>query len=237
MNSKSSNNQFVTSNDIMELEEFHAMQARQLLGKLRKDESKNYFIEIDCAPNGNLNAFYYGDGLKSAKIIRSIAGSFLGKERASLERKIDAARNSKFETDFELGEEAGLWKRVTSNNHATMLNWEEPFCVKNEKGVTKIWHPDWRRIGHKNGFSTRGAIINFICEAPAYLQEFYLPLPVPNQTLIWRMHYRLIFFAKTNEKKLDFIGGLWISRPSFKIYQDKDSLVGLVSPLTTTVFL
>jgi hypothetical protein len=226
-------NQFIFSNEILEIEEFHAMQAKNLINKLRQNDDQDVFIELDCMPNGNLNAFHYGNGLKSATIIKNLVGSFLAEDRPWLERKLYAAKNSEFKTNFQKGNEVGLWKRISANNYQEMLNWDKPFCIKNEKGITRIWHPEWRRLGYKNGFSTKGAIINFIFKEITYLQKFYSPLVAPECSPVWKMHYRLVFFAPAKEKQLDLIGGLWISRPEFKIYLDKNSLVGLISPLTT----
>jgi hypothetical protein len=231
-------NQFIPSNEILEIEELHAMQAKNLIAKLRGENEQNVFIELDCMPNGNLNPFHYGNGLKSAKIIRDLAGSFLAEDLPWLESNIYLASNSKFETNFQSGIEVGLWEQISSKNYNEKLNWEEPFCVKNEKGLTRIWHPEWRRLGYKNGFSTRMSVINFIHEGPTYLQKYYSPLTAPHDSPTWKMHYRLVFLAKSGQKELDLVGGLWISRPAFKIYLDKSSLVGLISPITTSdIFL
>ncbi len=232
-NKNSQKSGFTRSNEIMELEEFHAMQAKNLINKLKQKDEKNVFIEIDCIPNGSLNAFNYGNGLESAKIIYDLAGSFLATDRAWLSEKIHLAKNSEFELNVQLGEEAGLWKKINPERINEELNWDKPFCVKNEKGITKIWHPDWRRLGYNNGFSTRSSIMNFIYAGGVYLQKFYMPLRTPERSPAWRMHYRLVFFAKAGKQNLELIGGLWISRPGYKIYLDKNSTVGLVSPITT----
>jgi hypothetical protein len=42
------------------------------------------------------------------------------------------------------------------------------------------------------------------------------------------MHYRLVFSVE--KEAIDFLGGLWISRPGFKIFLGNDAVVGLVSP-------
>jgi hypothetical protein len=225
---------FESSNSIMELDNFHAIKARELVAKLRINASESAFIEIDCAPNGSLNAFNYGNGLNSVEIMKEIGMPLLRNELASLERKIDAAKKSSFQIDFTLGEIAGLWKRVTMENYSEQLDWSQPFCLKNEKGLTKIWHPEWRRLGFKNGFSTRSSLIKFIAGEKVYLQKFYMPLPTPERGLNWRMYYRLIFFSPANSSDLELMGGLWISRPGYKIYPAENALVGLVSPLTTT---
>jgi hypothetical protein len=238
MKSKNQNSEkkvkFVSSNNIMQLEEFHASQAKKLINKLRTNSDQNVFIEIDCAPNGNLNPFHYGNGLKSMEIIKDLASPLLRNELPSLERKIDLAKKSEFKINFALGEQAGLWKRISPLDYEEKLDWNEAFCIKNEKGLTKIWHPEWRRLGFKNGFSTRGSLIAFIHSEPTYLQKFYLPLPTPECGLAWRMYYRLVFFIPASEQSLELIGGLWISRPGYKIYPEENALIGLVSPLTTT---
>lgn len=242
---RTAENQFSISKDILGLEEFNKIQAVLLINKLRKKDAPTVFIQLDCIPNFNLNAFSYGNGLKAAEMIRDLAGSYLAADRPWLERKIYSAGQSQFKTDFELGEEAGLWKRVLPEDYQEKINWEKPFCLKNTEGKTKIWHPKWRelcrdlirrrRISNisESPFASRDLIIAFIYSGPVYLQRFYLPLSIPiNNNPGWHMYYRLVFLAEAG-KKLDFIGGLWISRPGFKIYPGKDSLVGLVSPLTT----
>ncbi len=223
-------NQFVSSNEIMEIEQFNATQAKLLVVKLSTGEKNPTIVELDCSPNGNLGAFNYGNGIASARLIYKLAGSFLGQDRAWLAEKIGAAKNSQFKTDFKTGEKAGLWKKITPNEREG-LDWTKPFCVKNEQGITKIWHPDWRRLGYTNGFSTRASIMSFIHEAPTYLQKFQMPIKSPVDSL--RMHYRLVFFANAEKNEYEFIGGLWIARPGFKIYLNPDAIVGLVSPLAT----
>lgn len=234
---KSKKQKFTRSNNIMELQELHASQAKKLIGKLLADVDQNVFIEIDCAPNGNLNPFHYGNGLQSMEIIKDLADSLLRNELPSLERKIDLAKKAEFKTSFALGEQAGLWERLSPLNYEEKLDWNEAFCIKNEKGLTKIWHPEWRRLGFKNGFSTRGSLIEFIHSERTYRQKFYLPLPTPECGLAWRMYYRLVFFIPESQPDLELIGGLWISRPGFKIYPEENALVGLVSPLTTAEFI
>lgn len=238
-------NQFSISKDILELEEFHKIQAALLVNKLRPADAPTAFIQLDCIPNLNLNAFNYGNGLKAAEIIRDLTGSYLASDRCWLERKIDSAGQAQFKTDWQLGEEAGLWKRICLEDYREKIDWEKPFCLKNEEGKTKIWHPKWRELCRdlirrrrisdisESPFSNKVSLISFISRAPVYLQRFYLPLASPiNNNPGWRMYYRLVFLAEAG-KKLDFIGGLWISRPGYKIYPGSDALVGLVSPLTS----
>lgn len=228
---------FISSNNIMELDDFHAIKANELVAKLRTNVQESIFVEIDCAPNGSLNAFNYGNGLNSVKIIKEIGFPLLRNELAEWERKIQAASNSSFQTDFALGEIAGLWKKITMNNYSEMLDWSQPFCLKNEKGLTRIWHPEWRLLGFKNGFSTRSTIMEFIAAGNVYWQKFYMPLSTPECGPNWRMYYRLVFFSPANSFDLELMGGLWISRPGYKIYPEENSLVGLVSPLTTAEFI
>lgn len=226
--------QYIGSNEILELDQFHATQAKILISKLRPEKDKNVFIEIDCVPNGLLNPFSYGNGIESAKIIKDLAASYLGPERYWLEEKIKVASGTGFKTDYELGERVSLWKKIDSIDYKEKINWSEAFCIKNTNGLTKIWHPEWRRLRYSNNFSTRAEIINFVYEGNAYWQKFFMPLPAPNNNSAWRMHYKLVFLAEAADKSLEFIGGLWISRPGFKIYPDKKSIIGLISPLATT---
>jgi len=235
---------FSVSNEILELEQFHKTQATQVIAKLTPMNKENCFIQLDCIPNGSLHPFHYSNGINSAEIIRDIAGSYLVNECSWLDEKINSARNSQFGTDFTLGEKAGLWQRVSASDYQEKLDWTKPFCVKNEYGFTKIWHPNWRELSkelprrgqinyiYETDFSTRSSIVDFIYNGPAYWQKFYLPLHSPVGDQNWRTLYRLVFLVEA-EGVLDFIGGLWISRARFKIFPAKDSLVGLVSPLST----
>lgn len=228
---------FVSSNEILEIEQLNVSQAKQLIGELRINEKQCAFISLDCVPDESLKAFNYGNGLESAKIIRDLGNSYIGPELPWFEKKIWEAGKSNFKVDFKIGENLNLWNRVTPNNYQEKINWDEPFCVKNEKGLTKIWHPQWRRFGDKFGCATKGSIIRLIHEESTYLQNFYLPLNNQNYAEKWKMFYRLVFFAEADQEKPEFIGGLWISRPSFKIYPGTNSIVGLISPLTITNLL
>ncbi len=224
------NNQCAESNEIIEINLAYKGEAERLIENLHK-ETRDSFLEIDCAPNGALNAFHYGNGFKSAVIISDLSASFLGQERAWLENKISLAQGSNFKTDWQLGEEAGLWTRVSPNNYEEKLNWNESFCIKHQTGAAKIWHPQWRSLGHHGSFATRSGIVKFIHEGEAnYLQPFYFPLPSINGESIWKMVYRLVFFCGAGQTP-ELIGGLWITRPSFKVYPAKDAVIGLISPL------
>lgn len=218
---------FVFSNVIIELNHNYEAQAKELAARLNQT-GENGLIAIDCSPNGNLNAFHYDDGLESAAIIKKSAESFLGADLAWFEKIINASKKSAFKTNFKIGEEARLWERVRYDNYREKLDWTQPFCVKNDRGRTRAWYPNWPTLGYKKGFSTKGEIIKFINESVAYVQKFYLPLPVSNQPINQRMHYRLVFH--TDSRGIDFIGGLWLSRSEFKIFLAKDTVVGLISP-------
>jgi len=125
-----------------------------------------------------------------------------------------------------LGERLGLWKRVRENDYRELINWDKPFCVKDDNGLTKIWHPGLRK-SHSSGSATRGSIVKLIREQNAYLQPLFTPLRAISHSS-WNMSYRLVFFC-SGIKEPEFIGGLWISRSGLKIYPDKNSVVGLIS--------
>lgn len=221
-------NLFGISNEIIELNPAYEKEAKTLALNLRNDAGgKNYFIEIECFPNGKLNQFHYGNGLESAKKILNIGGSFIGEEQAWLAQKIGVSEQKPFYLDYLIGEKLGLWERIRQNNCHELLDWSKPFCVKNAKGLTKIWHPELRKL-YRTGFATRSSIIRFIREETAYLQAFYQPLQAIN-SISWKMNYHLVFFYH-EEAEPEFIGGIWVSRPGYKIYPDKDSIIGLISP-------
>jgi hypothetical protein len=222
-------NLFKSSNEILELDRSYEDQARELVKQLQPEKRQNFFVEIDCAPNGQLNLTRYGNGLKSAEIIFDLANSFLGTDKDDLKNKIEISKTSDFQTNYCFGEKIGLWQRVRVNDYEKLLDFSQPFCVKNEKGLTKIWYPHWRLFGNNNGFATKGSIIKFIAEETAYLQKFYMPLAAIGISY-QRMTYRLVFFCSVLQEAPEFIGGLWISRPGFKIYPDKDSTVGIIAP-------
>lgn len=221
--------QFIPSEHIVELNQRLESNAIQLANQLR-GENTNFFLEIDCSPNDNLNPFFYNNGFKSAQIINDLAASFLGSDSLWLKKKLEKSEANIFETDFSLGEKIGLWERVNANNYQEKLDWSQPFCIKNKKGITKIWHPAWRQIGYQMGLSTTNVIVKFLQEDKTYLQKFYTPLQVPHLSLQHRMHYRLVFFIGDTNLTPEFIGGIWISRVGFKTYTCKDSVVGLISP-------
>jgi hypothetical protein len=269
MNVKSSN-QFVSSHSILKLNELNAMQGKILIKKLNLMKNYDSFVELDCLPNGSLNLFRYGDGLKSAKItkdlinlllfndslnpgvnkgIGEITNSFLGKDSFWLEKRVVSTQNSGLAIDFRAGVKLGLWKLITSEHYSDdylkelsweksfcvkpeALDWEKPFCVKNEEGLNKIWHPNWRTLGYTNGFSTKESIMKFIGKSPTYLQKFYTPFMVSKKEPTRKMYYRLLFFVEAGAQKIDFCGGLWISNLGFKIFQDENSIIGFISPLT-----
>jgi len=218
---------FTVSNEIVELGSNYEKLATVLVSRLRKN-GETGLIGIDCVPNGSLNAFSYDNGLEPAKIISNLAGSFPGMPGNRLKEELAKGDSLVFKTDYAIGEKAGLWNRVSPNDYAEKLDWGRPLCVKNERGKTRIWHPEWRLLGHNNCFSTKGAIVRFVFDNKAYLQDFYPPLPTTVCSLNYRMHYRLVFSVE--KEAIDFLGGLWISRPGFKIFLGNDAVVGLVSP-------
>ena len=224
--------QFNFSKEILEIDQVFATQAEKLINQLGTINPHS-FIAVDCVPDGELNAFRISNGLESARILNQLAGSFLADDLPCFEYRLWLARSSDFKLDLALGEKIGLWERIRQNDYQEKINWQQSFCVKNAKGITKIWHPNAKYLGSHGSFSTRSAIIRFILEEKAYLQKFYLPLPAPNGYTAWRMYYRLLFFKDSTQKEAELIGGIWISRPGFKIYLAPDSLVGLISPLTT----
>lgn len=217
---------FGVSNEIIEIPVVYENLGKELANKFCNAINQPLFIEIDCVPNGELNVFKLGNGLDSAKTIANIAGTFLGDDKRWLEEKIKNITSSTWQPDYSIGEDLSIWKRIDNNNYNQLLDWSRPFCIKNTKGLTKIWHPEWRKFS-RTGFATRKSIINFILGEKVYLQPFFIPLVAVNNP-DWRMVYRLVFLSNGNNNS-EFIGGLWISRPEFKIYPDKDSIVGLIS--------
>jgi hypothetical protein len=218
------------SNQIISLNEAYIEQAETLVNNLWP-KGEDVFIGLDCLPNGRLNPINFSNGFESAMTIKELAASFLSNELPWFEQKMAKAQNTKFTTDFSLGEKNGLWKRIRPNDYEAKLNWNEAFCLKNKSGLTKIWHPNWRILGHNQCFSTQSAIVRFINEYQVYKQSFYMPLPAPNMLTAWKMYYRLVFSCSTEEKKPELIGGLWISRRGYKVYPGRGSVIGLISPL------
>lgn len=226
-------NQFLSSNDILELDPLYLNQAENLIAEVKNEIKQTVFVELDCAPNGGLNAFYYRNGIKSAKIIKNLTASFLGREDFYyLDQAIEEANNANFETDFKLGEKIGLWEKITRTNFTEKISWDKPFCIKFKNGLTRIYRPDWKSLPEYYGFSRRWLIIISIYEQPndCWLQKNYNPLPDLNNVPGHGMIYRLVFLCEPNQEKPELIGGLWISRPGLKIYLDKKSMVGLISP-------
>lgn len=215
---------FTSSNVIRELAPIYENQAKELAEKLGVDH-KNSLIEIQCAPNGQLNAFHYGSGVQTAEIILELAGSFLGSDLDIFKKRISVAKKSDFKTDFDLGERLGLWSRITPNDYLEKIDWKQSFCIKNEKGLSRIWNHEKGKSGYMEGFATRETIKNAINDGPAYHLPFYRPLRLEGGDE-GQVVYRLVFFRYT--ERTEFIGGLWISRNNFKVYIKKDSIVGLI---------
>lgn len=216
------------SREILEINANLANQAQKLAHSLCPKPSSNLFLSIDCVPNGSLNPFNYGNGLESALLIKELGASFLGPDLFWLGQQILLSQQAEFKTNLNLGVELGMWQKISTTDYAQKINWDEPFCVKNASGITKIWHPLRRHFGYDRSLSTRGNVINFIyAESELYLQPFYLPLTSPNREGRGKMIYRLVFFCGAG-KDPEPIGGLWIKRSGFKIYLDKEAVVGLV---------
>lgn len=226
-------NQFSSSNDILELDPLYLNQAENLIAKVKSGIKQTVFIELDCAPNGALNAFYYRNGIESAKIIKNLTASFLDREDYYfLDQAIDKAKNANFETDFNLGEKIGLWEKITLADFTEKISWSKAFCIKFNNGLTRIYRPDWKNLPKYCGYSRRWSIIISIYQYPKdfWLQKNFKPLPDLNGVSRNGMIYRLVFLCDPKQEKPELIGGLWISRPGLKIYLDKKSTVGLISP-------
>lgn len=218
---------------ILELSSSNKKSAEEIIRLIQKESKDGIFVALDCLPKEKLNPFHYQNGLKDVKVIMELAGSSLKTNRDYLEKKIIQAEKNDFKTDFSLGEKIGLWKRIAPNSGYDALDWSQPFVIKNKFNSTKIWHPDWREWSYPQGFATRGAIISLINEGSAYVQKFHAPLLSTDGTSVLRMIYRLIFFCKDKNSSPEFIGGLWICRPGFKIYLGPGSLAGLISPISS----
>jgi hypothetical protein len=214
---------FTSSNVIRELAPIYENQAKELAEKLGVNH-ENSLVEIHCVPNGQLNAFHYGNGVQTAEIILGLAGSFLGSDLDGFSEKITIAKKSDFKTDFDLGERLGLWSRITPNNYLEKIDWKQSFCIKNKKGLSRIWNHEGKS-GYMEGFATRETIKNAVNDGPAYHQPFYKPLRLGGGDE-GQVIYRLVFFH--SPEKTEFIGGLWVSRNNFKVYIKKDSIVGLI---------
>lgn len=219
-------NQVIISHEMMELESEHEAQATEAANRFQQIIPEPALLALDCIPNGNINVINYGNGADSLREIIKIGHSFLGAELAYFESLLN---KKSFQTDFPQGEALGLWKKVNHQNYDELIDWSQPFCLKHENGATKIWHPEWRRFGHNRSFSTRSEIIKFIYAANCYWQKFHLPLPSPFTPGGWKMIYRFVFLCKI-ETRPELLGGLWISRRSFKVYPAKDAIIGLISP-------
>lgn len=219
---------YTLSREILEINANLANQAQRLAHSLCPQPGGSFFLSIDCAPNDKLNPFNYGNGLESALLIKELGVSFLGPDLFWLGQQILLSQQTEFKTNLNLGVDLGLWQKISTTDYTQKINWDEPFCVKNASGVTKIWHPLRRHFGYDRSFSTRSNIVNFIYAEPElYLQPFYMPLAPTNGEGRVKMIYRLLFFCSVGRDP-ELIGGLWIKRPSFKVYLDKAAVVGLV---------
>ncbi|MEI7451880.1 MAG: hypothetical protein WCK37_01605 [Candidatus Falkowbacteria bacterium] len=223
-------NDFGISDNIVEITQWHKIEAERFAQKLQNAHQVEGLLSLDCAPTDNrLNLFHYNNGLEDTRIVKSLAGNFLGHHLAWMDEKIALNNETAFKTDFVIGEGLKLWRRVSPNNYEEEIDWSQAFCVKQENGASRIWHPEWRKFRHDGNLSTMTAIKVFIFNDTSYLQKFFIPPSRNKQSVI----YRLIFTCQKNQSP-EMIGGLWISREGFKVYPDKKATVGLISPLATT---
>lgn len=213
------------SREVIEISAFYKSLAQNLVANFNSKTGHNLFIEIDCVPCVGLNAFHVGNGFNSAKIIYELNQALETGDNKLLNEKIGIVKDNSWMPSYSLGENLGLWKQVKENDYEEFLDWSKPFCMKNTRGITKIWHPCSRKV-FKTGFATRSSIVKFIKEEVVYMQPFYTPLSLKNNRL-WHTIYRLVFFSNGQDEP-EFVGGFSISRQGFKIYPGNGSIVGLI---------
>lgn len=235
-NQNQNSNLFLSSNIILELDLSYALQAEELAKKIQsgigKDIERSFFVEIDCVPSKELQAFHYRDGLKSVIIFKDLSSSAISqKDHEYLNQQIEQVSDIPFKTDFKLGAEIGLWKKIIPRKIHT-INWNDPFSIKLESGPTKIWRPDWQTLPHHSGYYKKPKIIGAIKKYPreCWLQYFHNPLWYPNGTNKNNIINRLLFLCNSNKKTPELIGGLRIGRAGLKVFISDKSTVGLIIP-------
>ena len=229
-------NEFLKSSIVLELDRLYARQAELLALKIQrgigKDIGQNFFVEIDCVPGKELQAFHYRDGLKSVIIFKDLSSSVIAqKDHEYLNQQIEQVSDIPFETDFKLGAKIGLWKKIIPREIHT-INWNDPFSLKLESGPTKIWRPDWQTLPHHSGYYRKPKIIEAIKDYPkeCWLQYFHNPLWYPNGVNKNNIIHRLLFLCNSDKKTPELIGGLHIGRAGLKVYISDKSTVGLIVP-------
>jgi hypothetical protein len=129
----------------------------------------------------------------------------------------------------------GLWKEITLEDLAEGSEiWQEGFCLKPLCGSrckdVVIWHPSFKKAGKKHrgmgGISSKTKIRETLArQERMFLQKFIPPMKnEKGENYI----YRIFFGYDPEEKKWVYLGGLWASRPNFKIHGANDATFGPV---------
>ena len=134
----------------------------------------------------------------------------------------------KYRGDREFGKTLHLWTRC-SESGLSDFDWQKGFCLKPLRGngsKNLIWQPNEdffeRRVS--GGRSTRDRIAGALnARGAMYYQPFIRPMKGPDGN---PMIYRLFFLYDPEEKRYQYEGGMWNSRPSFNVHGASDATFG-----------
>jgi hypothetical protein len=126
------------------------------------------------------------------------------------------------------GVELGLWEEVTLSDLEKLDPWPESFVLKPCRGNNSHDVMIWKRNGrhHRNeGISSENQIKNKLFQQhKMYKQGFIEPLREKEEG--WNTVYRIFCAYDVHLNRYAALGGLWISRKSYKVHVTPDSVIG-----------
>ncbi len=125
------------------------------------------------------------------------------------------------------GVELGLWEEVTLSDLEKFEPWPESFVLKPCRGTDSHDIMIWKRNGHhyrNEGISSESQIKNkLFLYHKMYKQGFIEPLRDEEG---WNTVYRIFCAYDVHLGRYAALGGLWISRKSYKVHVTPDSVIG-----------
>lgn len=213
------------SNTVKSINRENLAEAKDLSLEIAKQHRSYGLLAIDCAPNGNLNAFYYNQAWNILhRLVQSKISDKLSLDKRLIEGFLHHSIPASFATDYKVGSRLGLWEVADIKK----LDWENPFCVRHDN-LSRIWHPNGKYFGHGQGLNGKQAIKDFVNEKTSYIQPFHNPLNLNDseEGKKWKTIYRLFFWAERAQAQ--YLGGVWLSAPMMKVLPIKQAIMGRIA--------
>lgn len=127
--------------------------------------------------------------------------------------------------------EMGLCERISSIDE---LDFDQPFCIKPEKGSKGqgigIWIPGANKKGSGIiGTSTRTAIEKMISSGNSYLKQRYIPAyQFEYKNMKYHLIYRVFAVLNLSTNRYELIPSLYTARPNVKVHGASDSIIGII---------